>query len=198
MQTQTYSKRHYKTFLQTLVLMMVLFPTSKEWVLAQVQRIRDSRPSTQDSFRRSRYISDRWHRFPCSYRDSPDLKTVSFRSRSQWQPFTNKMSLHGIVRKEEVRERHFEYFHHLVWRIYRVCVLSSCLLQMTQGHGTLRLWSHDPAELETLEAETAPASNAATRAASPPTTCVTIDTCSGRHARQKPLQNRNYISSTRI
>ena len=40
--------RHCKTFLQTLVLLTVLFPTSKEWALApQVQWRIKSRPSSQ-------------------------------------------------------------------------------------------------------------------------------------------------------
>ena len=45
---------------------------------------------------------------------------------------------------------------------------------MTVGHGTVRLWK-DLAEPETLEAEAAPASNATTRAARPPTTCSALE-----------------------
>ena len=51
--TQMCPIRHHKNFLQTLVLLMVLFPTSTEWVLApQVQWERDSRPSSQEHFLR--------------------------------------------------------------------------------------------------------------------------------------------------
>ena len=78
--------------LQTLVLLMVLFPTSNEWVLApQVQWRRDSRPSWQENFRSSRHISWRWHRFPRPCRDSPDSKTVSCRSHNQWQPLHTRL-----------------------------------------------------------------------------------------------------------
>ena len=43
-----YLIHQYKTFLQTLVLLMVLFPISKEWLRApQVQWRRDSRPFLQ-------------------------------------------------------------------------------------------------------------------------------------------------------
>ena len=59
--------RHYETFLQTVVFLMVLFPTSKEWALApQVQWRRNSRPSSRKE---------------CSYEASPDLKTVSCHSK---------------------------------------------------------------------------------------------------------------------
>ena len=39
-------------------------------VAPQIQWRRDSRPSSQENFRSSRCISGRWHRFPCSYRDT--------------------------------------------------------------------------------------------------------------------------------
>ena len=49
---------------------MVLFPTSKEWALApEVQRRKRSRPFLQKDLLSSTYISQRLHRFPCSYRD---------------------------------------------------------------------------------------------------------------------------------
>ena len=46
-----------------------------------------------------------------------------------------------------MRKRHFEHSHHLDFRICRVCVLYSFLLQMTVGHGTPWVWSHQPVQV---------------------------------------------------
>ena len=77
-------------------------------------------------------------------------------------------------------ERHFEHFHRLDLRKYQACVLCSCCHQRILA----RPWDpvavepsdcpsmfQDLAEPETLEAEAAPVSWAATRAARLPTIC---------------------------
>ena len=69
---------------------------------------------------------------------------------------------HGIVRYETERERHFEHFHHLDSRMYRVCVLHSCPLQKAAVEPST--CAGEGPEPETLEADAAPVSRVGTRA----------------------------------
>ena len=67
------------------VLLTVLFLLLKEWeVISPVQWRKNSKPCLPKDLPRSRSISQHWLQFPCSYRVSADLKTVSCLLHNQW------------------------------------------------------------------------------------------------------------------
>ena len=68
-------------------------PGSVPDLAPQVQWRTDFRPSSEENFRSSKRISVRWHRFPCSYWNSSDSKTVSWRSHNQWQPSQSRFQV---------------------------------------------------------------------------------------------------------
>ena len=85
-------------------------------------------------------------------------------SRAKWTP------QRGLVHMETEVRRHFEHFHHLGTRRYQVCVWYSYCRQKNLGPVAVEpsdcpSMFQDLAEPETLEAEAAPVSKAAPRAA---------------------------------
>ena len=76
--------RRCKTFLRTLVLLRVLFPTSKEWAFAlQVQWWRNSKPSSKNRFDQlDIHLGALWHRSPMLVQDFSRFEN-SIRSLSQ-------------------------------------------------------------------------------------------------------------------